>query len=117
MLTDEYRYRILKLLETNPTASQRDIARELGVSLGRVNFCLQALMEKGLVKVNNFRNNESKRAYLYYLTPKGMKEKAKVTVRFLKVKLDEYESLKREVEELHREAKRISRSSKVKSVQ
>ena len=108
MLTDEYRYRILKLLETNPTASQRDIARELGVSLGRVNFCLQALMEKGLVKVNNFRNNESKRAYLYYLTPKGMKEKAKVTVRFLKVKLDEYESLKREVADLQRETGKLN---------
>lgn len=108
MLTDEYRYRILKLLETNPTASQRDIARELGVSLGRVNFCLQALMEKGLVKVNNFRNNESKRAYLYYLTPKGIKEKAKVTVRFLKVKLDEYESLKREVADLQRETGKLN---------
>ncbi len=85
MLTDEYRYRILKLLENNPTASQREIARELGVSLGRVNYCLQALVEKGLIKVNNFRRNESKRAYLYFLTPKGMKEKARVTVRFLKV--------------------------------
>lgn len=107
MLTDEYRYRILKLLESNPTASQREIARELGVSLGRVNYCLQALVEKGLVKVNNFRNNESKRGYLYYLTPKGLQEKAKVTVRFLKVKLDEYESLKREVAQLQREAGKL----------
>ncbi len=108
MLTDEYRYRILKLLENNPTASQREIARELGVSLGRVNFCLQALVEKGLIKVNNFRQNESKRAYLYYLTPKGMKEKARVTVRFLSSKLDEYESLKRQVAELKREANMFS---------
>ena len=114
MLTDEYRYRILKLLETNPTASQRDIARELGVSLGRVNFCLQALMEKGLVKVNNFRNNESKRAYLYYLTPKGMQDKAKVTVRFLKVKLDEYENLKREVAQLQREASNLNLSGHIR---
>ncbi len=104
MLTDEYRYRILKLLENNPGASQRDIARELGVSLGRVNYCLQALVEKGLVKANNFRRNESKRAYLYLLTPRGIQEKAKVTVRFLKVKLDEYESLKRELEELRNDA-------------
>src|SRR3954453_18552868 len=104
MLTDEYRYRILKLLENNPTASQRDIARELGVSLGRVNYCLQALVEKGLIKVNNFRQNESKRGYLYYLTPKGMQEKAKVTVRFLKIKIDEYENIKREVAELTKEA-------------
>src|SRR5882762_8858623 len=97
MLTDEYRYRILKLLENNPTASQREIARELGVSLGRVNYCLQALIEKGLLKVNNFRQNESKHTYLYLLTPKGIREKARVTVRFLKVKLDEYENLKLEV--------------------
>jgi len=112
MLTDEYRYRILKLLEKNPTASQREIARELGVSLGRVNYCLQALIEKGLIKVNNFRQNESKRAYLYYLTPKGVQEKTKVTVRFLKAKLDEYESLKREVAQLQREAGNPHRQGK-----
>ncbi|MBI3529691.1 MAG: MarR family EPS-associated transcriptional regulator [Betaproteobacteria bacterium] len=113
MLTDEYRYRILKILENNPAASQREIARELGVSLGRVNYCLQALVEKGLIKVNNFRRNESKRAYLYYLTPKGMQEKARVTVRFLKVKLDEYENLKQEVAQLQREASRLRRPDQV----
>jgi EPS-associated MarR family transcriptional regulator len=107
MLTDEYRYRILKLLESNPGASQRDIARELGVSLGRVNYCLQALVEKGLVKVNNFRHSERKRAYLYLLTPKGFQEKARVTVRFLKIKLYQYESLKHELAELQREANRL----------
>jgi EPS-associated MarR family transcriptional regulator len=107
MLTDEYRYRILKLLENNPTASQREIARELGVSLGRINYCLQALVEKGLIKVNNFRENESKRGYLYYLTPKGMQEKARVTVRFLKFKLDEIEHLKQEVAQLQREAGKL----------
>lgn len=104
MLTDEYRYRILKLLESNPAASQRDIARELGVSLGRVNFCLQALMEKGLIKANNFRNSTTRQTYLYLLTPKGMQEKARVTVRFLKHKLSEYEEIKRDLEELQREA-------------
>ncbi len=114
MLTDEYRYRILRLLEKNPTASQRDIARELGVSLGRVNFCLQALVEKGLIKVNNFRKNESRRGYLYYLTPKGMQEKARVTVRFLKIKLDEYENLKLEVARLQREAGNLNLSGKIR---
>lgn len=104
MLTDEYRYRILKLLEADPHASQRKIADELGISLGRVNFCLQALIEKGLVKANNFRNSANKRAYLYLLTPKGIEERAIVTARFLKRKLDEYESLKRELEQLEREA-------------
>jgi EPS-associated MarR family transcriptional regulator len=104
MLTDEYRYRILKILEGNPGASQRDIARELGVSLGRVNFCLQALAEKGLIKANNFRNSTTKQTYLYLLTPKGIDEKAKVTLRFLKSKLAEYETIKAELEELQRDA-------------
>ena len=112
MLTDEYRYRILKILENNPGASQRDIARELGVSLGRVNFCLQALVEKGLVKANNFRNSTTKQTYLYLLTPKGLQEKAKVTVRFLKVKLDEYETLKQEVAQLQREAGSVHEQGK-----
>lgn len=109
MLTDEYRYRILKILENNPGASQRDIARELGVSLGRVNYCLQALIEKGLVKANNFRNNTNKSAYLYLLTPRGIDEKARVTLRFLKSKIDEYENVKAEVEELRREIDSLKR--------
>lgn len=110
MLTDEYRYRILKLLEADPQASQRRIADELGISLGRVNYCLQALIEKGLVKVNNFRNSANKRAYLYLLTPRGIEEKATVTARFLRRKLDEYETLKRELEELQREAGQMDQS-------
>ena len=104
MLNDETRYRILKMLEADPQASQRRIADELGISLGRVNYCLQALVRKGLVKVNNFRSSNHKRAYLYLLTPRGMEERARVTARFLRVKLDEYEILKRELEELQREA-------------
>jgi EPS-associated MarR family transcriptional regulator len=108
VLTDETRYRILKLLEGDPHASQRRIAEELGISLGRVNFCLQALIEKGLVKVNNFRNSSHKRGYLYFLTPKGIEEKAIVTARFLKIKLGEYEALKHELEELQREAARAA---------
>jgi len=106
LLTDETRYRILKLLQAEPSVSQRKIADELGISLGRVNFCLKALVDKGLVKVNNFRNSSNKRAYLYLLTPRGIEEKAVVTTRFLKRKLDEYESLKRELEDLQREASR-----------
>ena len=106
MLTDEYRYRILKLLEADPAASQRKLADQLGISLGRVNFCLQALIDKGLVKANNFRNSANKRAYLYLLTPTGIEEKARVTARFLRRKLDEYEILKCELEELQREAAR-----------
>ena len=106
LLTDEYRYRILKLLEADPYASQRRIASELGISLGRVNYCLQALIKKGLIKVDNFRNSVNKRAYLYLLTPRGIEEKATVTARFLRVKLDEYESLQREIEDLRREIRK-----------
>ena len=108
MLTDEYRYRILKLLEADPHASQRRIADELGISLGRVNYCLQALIEKGLIKAKNFRNSTNKRAYLYLLTPKGIEEKTRVTLRFLRVKLNEYEALERELEVLRREAGRAA---------
>ena len=115
MLTDETRYRILKLLEAEPHASQRRIADELGLSLGRVNFCIKALVEKGLIKVNNFRNSERKRAYLYLLTPRGIEEKTVVTGRFLKRKLDEYESIKRELEELQREAAKAASQSEGRS--
>jgi EPS-associated MarR family transcriptional regulator len=115
MLTDETRYRILKLLEADPHASQRWIADELGISLGRVNYCLQALIKKGLIKVNNFRSSANKRAYLYLLTPRGIEEKATVTARFLRAKLDEYEILKRELEELQREAARLGQSEQPRS--
>jgi len=113
MLNDETRYRILKVLEADPQASQRRIADELGISLGRVNYCLQALIKKGLVKANNFRNSANKRAYLYLLTPRGIEERARVTARFLRVKLDEYEILKRELEELEREAAKQGKAGQV----
>jgi EPS-associated MarR family transcriptional regulator len=112
MLTDEYRYRILKLLQADPRASQRRIADELGISLGRVNYCLQALIRKGLVKARNFRNSANKRAYLYLLTPKGVEARAKLTVQFLKVKLAEYEELTNEIGELRREVGRMQDAGK-----
>jgi EPS-associated MarR family transcriptional regulator len=111
MLSDEYRYKILKELEANPEISQRDLARELGISLGKTNFCIRALIEKGLIKAKNFRNNQNKKAYFYYLTPKGMEEKASTTLRFLKCKLAEYETLKAELEHLQREAELVHRAT------
>lgn len=105
MLTDEYRYKILKLVESNPSISQRELAQQLGISLGKVNFCLKALIEKGLLKATNFRNNKNKKAYMYLLTPRGIEEKASITMRFLKYKIQEYENLQTEIEELRREAK------------
>ncbi|NOT17941.1 MAG: MarR family EPS-associated transcriptional regulator [Sulfuriferula sp.] len=100
MLTDEYRYKILRKLDAEPEVSQRELARELGISLGKANFCLNALIEKGLVKVNNFRQSENKKGYIYLLTPSGVEEKAKITVQFLKYKLAEYEAIKAEIQQL-----------------
>ncbi len=110
MLTDEYRYKILKVLEVNPEISQRDLARELGVSLGRINFCLKALIEVGLLKATNFRNSNNKLAYMYLLTPNGIKEKSLITERFLKIKLEEYANLETEINELRREAVQMKKS-------
>src|SRR5690554_3859687 len=103
MLTDEYRYKVLKLLAENPNLSQRDLARELGISLGKVNYCIQALIEKGMVKAGNFKSSQNKQAYAYLLTPKGIEDKAKVTARFLNRKLAEYETLQAEIECLREE--------------
>ncbi len=108
MLTDEYRYKILKALEHNPEISQRDLARELEVSLGKANFCLKALVNVGLLKVTNFRNSRNKLAYMYLLTPTGVKEKSVITERFLRFKLKEYETLEAEINVLRTEAKTIS---------
>jgi EPS-associated MarR family transcriptional regulator len=103
MLTDEYRYKILKMIEANPEISQRELAGHLGISLGKTNFCLKALVQVGLIKVNNFRNNKNKMAYMYILTPKGIEEKASITVRFLKSKTEEYKALQTMIEELRSE--------------
>jgi EPS-associated MarR family transcriptional regulator len=103
LLDDRTRYRLLKLLQENPELSQRRIAEVLGVSVGKTNHCLRALLDRGLVKVRNFRDSNNKLAYAYYLTPKGAKEKVRTTVGFLQRKLAEYEGLEREIEELRRE--------------
>ena len=104
MLDEATHYSLLKTLEENPGLSQRSLAQHLGVSLGKVNFCLNALIEKGSVKVNNFRNSDNKLAYAYLLTPRGIEEKARITVQFLKRKMQDYERLRQEIEELQREA-------------
>ena len=105
MLSDEYRYKILKLIEAKPEISQRELAKMLGVSLGKANFCLNALIEKGLLKATNFRNSQNKLAYMYLLTPSGVEEKSKITLRFLKSKMQEYELLKQELKVLVEETK------------
>lgn len=104
MLTDETRYKLLRMLEANPQASQRDLAQSLGISVGKVNYCLNALIERGWLKAKNFKNNKNKRAYMYYLTPRGFEEKARVTMRFFRQRLAEHEALSAEIESLRREA-------------
>lgn len=100
---DELRLRVMRVLEENPEASQRQIASELNVSLGGVNYCLKALVDRGLVKLGNFAKSDRKIGYAYFLTPEGMTEKAKITARFLKRKMAEYEQLQVEIEQLKAE--------------
>ena len=114
ILKDEDRYKILKLLSNNADLNQRQLADALGVSLGKTNYCLKALIEKGMIKAGNFRSNPNKEAYAYLLTPKGIDEKARVTLRFLKHKQTEYETLQVELKELQLEAALIKNSGKVK---
>ena len=97
---DELRLRVLRALEANPELSQRQLAAELGVSLGGVNFAVKALVERGFVKADNFRRSGNKVSYLYVLTPQGVAEKALLATAFLGQKLEEYEVLRREIEAL-----------------
>ena len=99
-LTDPQRLELLKLLQDQPQMSQRDLAQAMGVSLGKANYCLKALMDKGLVKLERFRANPRKRYYAYLLTPAGLKEKTRITMEFLRYKVAEYEALKKEIEQL-----------------
>ncbi len=102
-MNDEITYRLIKTLEANPNLSQRELAREMGISLGKVNYCLKGLIEKGLLKARNFRNSDSKLQYAYVLTPKGLREKVRITQRYLARRMAEYEALKEEIERLRAE--------------
>ncbi|MDO8208688.1 MAG: MarR family EPS-associated transcriptional regulator [Gallionella sp.] len=108
MLDDTISYGLLKTLKDNPSLSQRDLAKRLGVSLGKVNYCLNALVEKGCLKVENFRNNNNKLAYVYLLTPHGVEQKARMTIGFLQFKMQEYECLRAEIAELKRETEQVT---------
>jgi EPS-associated MarR family transcriptional regulator len=104
-LDDDLTYKIFKSLEADPSLSQRALSRSLGISLGKVNYCLKALAAKGWIKVRNFEKNPHKMGYLYLLTPAGFEAKARVTARFLRRKIREYETLKKEIEALRLEVK------------
>ena len=105
VLTDPQRLELLKLLQDRPQMSQRELAQAMGVSLGKANYCLNALMEKGLVKFSNFRKNPDKRHYAYLLTPAGLEEKTRITMKFLQRKVAEYEMLEKEIEQLRGDLK------------
>ncbi len=102
-MSDELHYKIIKLVEGNPNISQRELAKQLGVSLGKANYCLKAIMKVGLIKIRNFRNNQNKLSYAYILTPKGIEQKAAITARFLKSKQKDYDELKKEIETLKKD--------------
>ncbi len=99
-LQEDTYFRVMKILADYPEITQRELAAKLGLSLGGINYCLSALVEKGFVKARNFSNNNSKIKYAYLLTPKGIKEKTALTYSFLQRKMQEYEDLKREIESL-----------------
>jgi len=102
-MDQEIHLKVLRHLEQNPDVTQRELAEHLGVSLGKANYCLQALIEKGFIKARNFKNSNRKSAYLYVLTPQGLEAKARISIAFLRRKMDEYEHLKTEIEQLQRE--------------
>ena len=102
-MNDEITHNLLTLIEQQPDLSQRELAREMGISLGKANYCIKGLIERGWLKARNFKNSDNKIAYAYLLTPSGFSEKAKITARYLKNKIDEYETLKVEIEKLRQE--------------
>ncbi|MGC9418239.1 MAG: MarR family EPS-associated transcriptional regulator [Rhodovulum sp.] len=106
-LQDDIHFRVLRILEQRPDISQRELAREVGVALGKVNFLLNALAEKGLIKVRNFRAASNKRKYAYILTPAGLSTKAELATGFLRRKMVEYDALRAEIESLQDELEQV----------
>jgi EPS-associated MarR family transcriptional regulator len=99
MKNNQDHFNILRKLQNNPDSTQRNLAKELGFSLGKLNYCLKALKSKGLVKISNFKENPKKINYFYVLTPEGISEKTKLTINFMKTKMQEYDELQKELEE------------------
>ena len=108
MNNQDIRLDLLRRLESNPQYTQRELSREMGVSLGKVNYCIKKLTEKGLIKLTNFTHNPNKMGYAYLLTPSGIEEKSRLTFSFLKRKIVEYEILKKEINELKLESEEMT---------
>ena len=96
--SNEDQFAVLRKIKNKPKSTQRELAQDLGFSLGKLNYCLKALRDKGLIKINNFSKNPNKINYIYILTPKGIAEKTKLTINFMKKKIKEYEELKLEID-------------------
>ena len=107
MNTKDIKLDLLLKLESNPNCTQRELAQEMGVSLGKINYCLKKMIEKGWVKLSNFGNNPNKVSYIYLLTPKGIKQKSSLTFTFLKIKMEEYEVLKKDISKLKQDAAKL----------
>ena len=103
---------LLRKLESNPEYTQRELSKEMGVSLGKVNYCMKKLTEKGWVKLMNFSHNPNKAGYAYLLTPGGIEEKTRLTFAFLAIKLEEYEMLKDEISKLKQDAEKLKSKQK-----
>ena len=108
MNKQDIRLDLLRKLESSPHFTQRELSREVGVSLGKVNYCMKKLTEKGLIKLTNFSHNSNKMGYAYLLTPSGIEEKSRLTFSFLKRKIVEYEVLKKEIDALKLESKEMA---------
>jgi EPS-associated MarR family transcriptional regulator len=104
---------LLRYLQDRQNVSQRELAKEMGISLGRINFLLNALIKKGAIKVRNFKNNQNKLAYAYYLTPTGIKEKTVLTIEFFRRKSAEYDTIKHELERLEKDIKNLKNNKSI----
>ena len=114
MQEDTY-FRVMRILQENPDLTQRELAEKLGVSVGGLNYCLKALMDKGWVKMQNFQNSKNKFKYVYLLTPQGIAERVALTSRFLDRKMQEYEALKAEIESLHQDVQQAGKPDSLKA--
>ena len=103
---------LLRKLEVNPEYTQRELSQEMGVSLGKINYCMKKLIEKGWIKLTNFKLSSNKLGYVYLLTPRGIEEKARLTFAFLKIKMEEYEILKDEISKLKQDTEKLKSEQK-----
>ena len=112
-LKEDIEFKVINSLADHPSITQRDLARLLGFSLGKVNYCIQALMGKGMIKIKNFKNSNNKSSYQYFFTPKGIEQKSRLTIEFLKIKINEHENLVKEIKALEKKCNDLSMYNKV----